>query len=99
MTKRSTTIYLSSEAEYRERTGIEKMLLTEGLDSDDKLIKEIIRANLKFGKYHLLSEINDLSAMLEKCEDKREQALVKSVNKLLKAAYKRKADKDVAEES
>ena len=37
--------------------------------------------------------------MLEKCEDKREQALVKSVNKLLKAAYKRKADKDVAEES
>ena len=74
------------------------MLLTEGLDSDDKLIKEIIRVNLKFGKYHLLSEINDLSAMLAKCEDKREEALVKSVNKLLKAAYKRKEDKDVAEE-
>jgi hypothetical protein len=29
----------------------------------------------------------------------REEALVKSVNKLLKAAYKRKEDKDVAEES
>ena len=98
MTKISKTIYLSSEAECRERTGIEKMLLTEGLDSDDKLIKEIIRVNLKFGKYHLLSEINDLSAMLAKCEDKREEALVKSVNKLLKAAYKRKEDKDVAEE-
>ena len=52
---------MSSEAEDRERTGIKKMLLAEGIDLDDKLIKEIIRVNLKFGKYHLLSEINDFS--------------------------------------
>lgn len=99
MTKRSKTIYLSSEAEYRECTGIEKMLLSEGLDSDDKLIKEIIRVNLKFGKYHLLSELKDQSAMLAKCEDKREEALIKSLDKLLTEAYRWKEDKDVTEKS
>lgn len=99
ITKRAETIYLSSDAECREHMGIEKMLLAEGLDADDKLIKEIIRVNLKFGKYHLLSELNDRSAMLAKCEDKREKALVKSMDNLLVAAYKRKDDKDVRKES
>lgn len=98
MTKRTKTIYLSSEAEYRERTGIEKMLLAEGLDSDDKLIKEIVKVNLKFGKYHLLPELNDQLAMLAKCENKREEALVKSLDKLLKAVYKQKEDKYIEEE-
>ena len=90
ITKRVETIYLSRNAECREYIGIEKMLLAEGLDADDKLIKEIIRVNLKFGKYHLLSELNDRSEMLAKCENKREEALVKSVENLLIAAYKRK---------
>lgn len=40
------------------------MLLVEGLDSNDKLIKEIVKVNLKFGKYHLLPELNEQSAML-----------------------------------
>ena len=99
VTKRSETIYLSSEAEYRERSGIEKMLKAEGIGSDEKLIKEIIKVNLKFGKYHLLSELNEQSIMLAKCEDKREEALVKSLSELLDAAYAHKIDDSVIDES
>lgn len=99
VTKRSETIYLSSEAECRERSGIEKMLRAEGIDSDEKLIKEIIKVNLKFGKYHLLSELNEQSVMLAKCEDKREEALVKSLSKLLEAAYARKMNDNITDES
>lgn len=99
MTKREETIYQSVDAECRKYTGIEKMLLAEGLDADDKLIKEIIKVNLKFGKYHLLQELSDQSALLVKCEDKREEALVKSMCKLLTAAYGRKEDKNVTEEA
>ena len=68
------------------------MLLAEGFAVDDKLIKEIIKVNLKFGKYHLLQELSDQSAMLAKCENKREEALVKSMGKLLTMAYKQKEE-------
>ena len=90
ISKRAKTIYQCRDAECRERIGIEKMLLAEGLNIDDKLIKEIIKVNLKFGKYHLLSELSDESVMLAKCENKREEALVKSMNKLLMKAYEQK---------
>lgn len=91
-TKRTETIYLSSDAEYREYTGIKKMLLMEGLESNDKLIKEIIKVNRKFGKYHLLSELIDISEMIFKCENKREKALVNSLKMLLTEAYNKKED-------
>ena len=90
MTKRFETIYLSSEAECREYTGIEKMLLAEGLDSDDRLIKEILKVNLKFGKYHLLPELNDKLEMIAKCENKMEESLVESMSKLLGESYRNK---------
>lgn len=48
------------------------MLVAEGLNADTKLIKEIVKVNLKFGKYHLLHELSNQSTMLAKCEDKRE---------------------------
>lgn len=89
-TKRAETIYQCVDAECREYAGIEKMLLAEGLDAEDKLIKEIIKVNLKFGKYHLLQELSNQSVMLAKCEDKREEVLVKSMCRLLEAAYGRK---------
>ena len=91
-TKRTEIIYLSSDAEYREYTGIKKMLLMEGLESNDKLIKEIIKVNRKFGKYHLLSELIDISEMIFKCENKREKALVNSLKMLLTEAYNKKED-------
>lgn len=91
-TKRTETIYLSSDAEYREYTGIKKMLLMDGLESNDKLIKEIIKVNRKFGKYHLLSELIDKSGMNFKCENKREKALVDSMKMMLAEAYNKKED-------
>lgn len=99
LTKRTETIYQSSDAERRECAGIEKMLAAEGLNADDKLIKAIVKINLKFGKYHLLQELSEQSALLEKCEDKSEEELVKSMGEFLKEAYEQKENKDVTEES
>lgn len=88
ISKCKETIYQSVDAECREYMGISKMLETEGIVPNDKLIREIIKVNLKFGKYHLLHELENLPYMLSECEDKREKALVKSMNKLLMEASK-----------
>jgi hypothetical protein len=92
MSKRSETIYQSIDAECRERTGIEKMLASEGVEAGDKLITEIIKVNLKFGKYHMVQELKDRYAMLSKCENKREEALVKSMSEMLSEAYSQKKE-------
>ena len=76
MTKRAETIYLSSMAECRERTGIEKMLQAGGIGADEKLVTEIVKVNLKFGIYHTMDMLNDGAGLLAKCVDKREKALV-----------------------
>lgn len=76
MTKRAEVIYLSSMAECRERTGIEKMLWAGGIRADEKLVTEIVKVNLKFGIYHTIDMLNDGEGLLAKCMDKREKALV-----------------------
>lgn len=76
MTKRAETIYLSSMAACRERTGIEKMLQAGGIGADEKLVTEIVKVNLKFGIYHTMDMLNDGAGLLAKCMDKREKALV-----------------------
>lgn len=82
-TKRSETIYQSSEAEHREHTGIEKMLRGKGIKVSNKLTTEILKVNQKFGKYHLLEELSNQSVMLSKCEDEKEEAMVKSMGQIL----------------
>lgn len=99
VSKRSETIYQSINAELRERSGIEKMFAAEGVKAEGRLITEVVKVNLKFGKYHLLQELKDQSAMLAKCENRREEALVKSMGRLLSEAYGQKADRYVSEES
>ena len=73
---RTETIYLSSMAECRERTGIEKMLQAGGIGADEKLVTEIVKVNLKFGIYYTMDMLNDGAGLLAKCVDKREKALV-----------------------
>ena len=90
LTKRCETIYQSIEAECRERTGIEKMLVAEGVKVDNKLVTQIVKVNLKFGKYHLMQELVDTDAMLAKCKDKREQALVECMSSMLAEAQGQK---------
>lgn len=38
---------------------------------------------MKFGKYHLVHELRDVTTMLAKCENKQEEMLVRSVSKAL----------------
>ena len=90
ISKRTETIYQSMEATWRENSEIRKMIETEGIEVSEKLVKEIVKVNLKFGKYHLLRELMDLSYMLSKCTNKREEALVKSMNGLLIEAVNNK---------
>ena len=76
VTKQKEVIYLSEQAELREISGIGKMLSAVGRENDKKLIKLILRLNVKFGVYHTADMLNDKEALLGKCTDKRERALV-----------------------
>ncbi len=97
ITKRAEVIYQSSEAECRERSGIEKMLAAAGIVSDDKLVTEIVKVNLKFGKYHVLEELADREGMISKCGDKREEALVTSMYTMLEARKSKREENSVTE--
>ncbi len=76
-TKHKEVIYQSMEAEQREKSGIEKMLVAAGIQVDKKLINLVLRLNKKFGIYHTVDMLNKSEALLGKCADKREKNLVK----------------------
>lgn len=75
--KEKEVIYMSEQAELREKTGIEKMLAGAGMEADDKLLKAVLRLNVKFGEYHTLDMLSDTEQLMSKCRNKREEALVK----------------------
>ena len=75
-TKHKEVIYQSTEAEQREKSGIEKMLITASIQADKILITLILRLNKKFGIYHTVDMLNDNEALLGRCADKREKNLV-----------------------
>ncbi len=81
---RSETIYQSKEAEERELSGIEKMLAASSIPQNNKLVKAVFRLNQKFGEYHTMEMLADIEQLMEKCSDKREEALVKDFIRLLK---------------
>jgi len=77
ITKRAEVIYQSTSAEEREKAGIEKMLGADGIEENVKLVKAIFRINQRFGIYHTMEMLSDSDALMEKCRDKRDEALVK----------------------
>lgn len=77
ITKRAEVIYQSTSAEEREKAGIEKMLGADGIEENVKLVKAIFRINQRFGIYHTIEMLSDSDALMEKCRDKRDEALVK----------------------
>lgn len=77
ITKRSEVIYQSKAAEERELAGIGKMFKASGIKENTKLIKAIFRLNQRFGVYHTIQMLSDFDALMEKCRDKRDEALVK----------------------
>lgn len=74
--KEKETVYLSEQAELRERTGITKMFAAASMEMDDELLKMILRLNVKFGEYHTLDMLSDKGQLIKKCRNKREEALV-----------------------
>lgn len=74
--KKREVIYLSEQAELREKAGITKMLESVGKEADQELLKYILRLNVKFGEYHTLDMLADTEHLMEKCKNKREEALV-----------------------
>ncbi len=77
ITKRSEVIYQSTSAEERERVGIEKMLVSAGVEENTKLVKAVFRLNQRFGVYHTIEMLSDSDVHMKKCRDKRDEALVK----------------------
>ena len=77
MTKQAEVIYQSEQAALREKSGIEKMLVSEGIEPEEKLVSYIMKLNVKFGEYHTLYMLSDEEKLLKKCRDKRDEALVK----------------------
>lgn len=85
-TKKSEVIYQSKLATARELGGIEKMMQTAGSDYTEKILKMILRINIKFGKYHTIEMLNDTEALIHQCTNPREKKLVTDFLKLWKAA-------------
>lgn len=77
LTNEKKVLYMSAQTEQREKTGIEKMLAEAGKVVDDKLMKAILRLNIKFGEYHTIDMLSDTEQLIKKCRNKREKALVK----------------------
>ena len=77
ITKQSEVIYQSTSAGERERAGIEKMLVSAGVEENTKLVKAVFRLNQRFGVYHTIEMLSDSNALMKKCRDKRDEALVK----------------------
>lgn len=75
--KEKEVVYLSEQAELREKSGIIKMLEEAGIDTDGELLKFILRLNVRFGEYHTLDMLSDTETLMRKCRDKRDEALVK----------------------
>lgn len=82
--KRKEIIYLGEEAQLRESNGIAKMLAEAGIELNEKLLKCILRLNVKFGEYHTIDMLSDTEQLMEKCRDKREKALVEEFISLWK---------------
>ena len=77
ITKQAEVIYQSEQASLREKSGIEKMLYAVGIEPEEKLVRYIMKLNIKFGEYHTLDMLSDTEQLMKKCRDKRDEALVK----------------------
>lgn len=83
-TKQAETIYQSEQAALREKAGIEKMLVANKIEPEQKLVRYIMKLNVKFGEYHTLDMLSDGDRLINKCRNKRDEALVKDFVRLWK---------------
>ena len=64
-TKQGEVIYQSEQASLREKSGIEKMLYTVGIEPEEKLVRYIMKLNVKFGEYHSLDMLMDTEQLMQ----------------------------------
>ena len=84
ITKCAEVIYQSSSSEEREMAGIEKMLVSDGVVGDGKLVKVIFCLNQRFAVYHTMDMLSDFEKIMEQCRNKGDEALVKEFISLWK---------------
>lgn len=77
VTAQSEVVYQSEQAALREKAGIEKMLKAAGVKYDEKLVRYILKLNVKFGEFHTVEMLKDSEHLLDKCYDKRAEILVR----------------------
>lgn len=78
LTKRKVVIYQSKKAEEREQDGINKMFTLANIQVSPKLVKAVFQLNQKFGEYHTLDMLYDSEKLIKKCQNKRDEVLVKN---------------------
>lgn len=77
ITKQSEVIDQSTLAEETEKAGIEKMLVSDDVEGNTKLIRAVFRLNQRFGVCHTIEMPSEPDTLMAKCRDKRDEALVK----------------------
>lgn len=82
-TKKSEVIYQSEKSVLREKYGIEKMLISNGIKPTEKLVRYIIKLNTKYGEFHTWEMLSDKEGLISKCMNKRDQTFVKDFIKVL----------------
>lgn len=52
------------------------MLDSIGIEPEEKIVRYIMKLNVKFGVYHTLDMLSDTEELLKKCRDKRDEKIV-----------------------
>lgn len=47
------------------------MLYAVGIEPEEKLVRYIMKLNIKFGEYHTPDMLSDTEQLMKKCRDKR----------------------------
>lgn len=84
--KEKEVIYISEQAELKEKSGIIKMLEGVGIEANDELLKYILCLNVKFGEYHTTDMLSDTQKLMKKCRNKRDEVIVKDFISLWRGA-------------
>ena len=82
-------IYQSEQASLREKSGIEKMLYAVGIEPEEKLVRYIMKLNVKIGEYHTLDMLSDTEQFMKKCSAQSSSVKSKSVKEDIKKSMQK----------
>lgn len=85
-TKETEVIYQSEQSVLREKYGIQKMLISNGIKPTEKLVRYIIKLNTKYGEFHTWEMLSDKEGLISKCMNKRDEIFIKDFIKVLNSS-------------